>query len=155
VRAYRPDDLDDIITIFVGAVRQVACRDYTPAQIDAWAEVDRDQWRQRRLSRPTWVAVFDCKPVGFADLAPCGHLDMMYVHAAHQRIGVATLLLASVEAAARAQCVEGLSTDASITGRPFFERRGFAVVSSQQVTVRGQSFSNFRMWKVLPPDRAA
>jgi putative acetyltransferase len=133
----------------------VACRDYTPAQIDAWAEVDRDQWRQRRLSRPTWVALLDRAPVGFADLAPGGQLDMMYVHAAHQRIGVATSLLAAVEAAARAQRVEGLLTNASITGRPFFERRGFSVVSSQEVTVRGQSFSNFCMEKRLPPDSSA
>jgi putative acetyltransferase len=129
----------------------VACRDYTPAQINAWAEVDRDQWRQRRLSCPTWVAVRDRKPVGFADLAPGGYLDMMYVHAAHQRIGVATLLLAAVEAAARAERVGRLLTDASITGRPFFERGGFSALSSQEVTVRGQRFTNFRMHKVLPP----
>jgi len=133
----------------------VACRDYTPAQINAWAEVDRDQWRQRRLSRPTWVAVLDRKPVGFADLAPGGHLDMMYVDAAHQRSGVATSLLAAVEAAARAQRADCLLTYASITARPFFERCGFSVLCSQQVTVRGQTFRNFRMEKRLPPDRSA
>ncbi len=80
---------------------------------------------------------------------------MMYVHAAHQRIGVATLLLATVEAAAQAQCLDCLLTDASITGRPFFDRRGFSVLSSREVMARGQSFGNFRMWKQLPPDRSA
>jgi len=89
--------------------------------------------------------------VGFADLAPCGRLDMMYVHPAHQRIGVATVLLESVEAAARAQRLGHLFTDASITARPFFERRGFSIAWPQQVTARGQSFTNFRMQKRLPP----
>jgi putative acetyltransferase len=38
--------------------------------------------------------------VGFTDLQPDGCLDMMYVHPAHQGVGVATALLNKVEAAA-------------------------------------------------------
>lgn len=88
--------------------------------------------------------------VGFTDLEPDGHLDMMFVHAAHQRAGIATALLATVEAAACTQGLRRIFTEASITARPFFERRGFSVIARQSVEKRGQHFTNFRMEKVLP-----
>jgi len=149
VRPYQTTDLDAVIEIFLRAIREVAVKDYDRAQVDAWAQVDRGVWARRRLSRPTWVAVIDQERVGFTDLEPDGHLDMMFVHPAHQAIGVATLLLATVEAAATARGINRLSTEASLTARPFFERRGFSVLASQRVEKRGQFLTNFRMEKTL------
>ena len=150
IRVYRPTDLDAVIAIFLGAVREIASRDYTPAQIDAWAQVERDKWAVKRLSRPTWIALIGEEPVGFADLEPNGHLDMMYVDAAHQRKGVATALLKKVEAAAAELDLSRIFTEASITARAFFEHHGFHVMTPQVVQVRGQSLTNFLMEKVLP-----
>jgi putative acetyltransferase len=147
VRPYQPADLHAVIGIFLGAVREVAARDYSPAQIEAWARVDRDTWAVRRLSRPTWIAVIGQSPAGFTDLEPDGHLDMMFVHPAYQRIGVATALLQRVEAAARGQNLPRIFTDASITARPFFQSRGFQIVTQQVVNLRGQELTNFRMEK--------
>jgi putative acetyltransferase len=152
IRPYRPDDLDAVIRIFLTAIRETAAKDYDRAQIDAWAQADRDMWAKRRLSRPTWVAVVGAKPVGFTDLEPDGHLDMMFVHPAHQHTGVATALLERVEAAARAQGLSRLFTEASITARPFFERRGFRLLAAQVVSVRGQALANYRMEKPLRLD---
>jgi putative acetyltransferase len=153
IRPYRPDDLDAVIGIFLGAIREIAAKDYDRAQIEAWAQADRDTWAMRRLSRPTWVAVVGGKPVGFTDLEPDGHLDMMFVHPAHQGVGVATALLERVETAARGQGLARIFTEASITARPFFERRGFRLLAAQIVRVRGQALANFRMEKLLTRDR--
>ena len=149
IRAYRPTDLDAVISIFSTAIRETASRDYTPAQIDAWARVDRDRWALRRLSRPTWIAVVDELPVGLTDLEPDGHLDMMFVRPAHQGAGVATALFNTVEAAARAQNLSRIFTEASITARPFFERRGFCVVGAQLAGEGGPQLMIYRMEKIL------
>jgi putative acetyltransferase len=148
VRMYGSADLDATVTIFLGAIRRVACKDYDQAQIDAWAHVDLAHWGKRRLCRPTWVALLDGVPVGFTDLEPDGHIDMMYVHPGHQGIGIATLLLATVENAAKAQNLSCVFTEASITAKPFFEKRGFSVLVPQRVETRGQMFINFRMQKI-------
>jgi putative acetyltransferase len=137
--------------VFLGAIRQVASRDYTQAQIDAWAQVDRAIWETRRFSRPTWVAVVDGTVAGFTDLESDGHLDMMFVHPGYQGIGVASMLLAQAEAAAMAQGLAHIRTEASVTARPFFARRGFRVLAQQQVAIRGQLLTNFRMRKTLAP----
>jgi putative acetyltransferase len=149
LRRYVTDDLDAVIDVFQRAIREVASKDYTPAQIAAWSTVDRAAWEPWRLTRPTWVAVHGARVVGFSDLEADGHLDMMFVHPDYQGIGVASLLLGQVEAAAAGQGLQRLFTEASRTARPFFERRGFVVDAEQVVSKRGERMTNFRMHKLL------
>ena len=149
VRPYRSGDLDAVIAIFLGAIRKTAARDYDPAQIDAWAQADRDRWAAKRLDRPTWLALVGPDPAGLADLEANGRLDMLYVHPAHGGAGVATALLQTVEAAAREGGLKRLFTEASLTARPFFAKRGFKTVAEQTVERRGQRFINFKMDKLL------
>jgi len=147
IRRYDAADLDAVMSVFLRSVRGVASRDYDAGQIAAWAQVDRDVWSHRRLDRPTWVALIDDAIAGFIDLEGSGHIDMLFVDPAHQRRGVASALLDTVENAARVQRLAVLDTDASITARPFFENHGFQVVRSQDVALRGQRLTNFRMEK--------
>ena len=101
------------------------------------------------MDRPTWVARLGGAVVGFTDLETDGHLDMMFVHPARQGRGIASQLLATVEAAARADSLARIFTEASITARPFFERRGFRLIAAQTVAIRGHALTNFRMEKLL------
>lgn len=151
VRRYRPEDRDATIDIFLRAVREIASRDYAPAQIDAWARVeDRAAWGDRRASRPTWIATRDGVPAGFSDLKADGRVDMLFVHPAHRGVGIAGLLLATVEAEARRRGLTLLTTEASLTARPFFQARGFRVTAEQEVVRRGERLRNARMEKRLP-----
>ena len=147
IRRYEAADLDGVIGVFLRSVREVASRDYDAGQIAAWAQADRDVWSRRRLERPTWVALLDDVIAGFIDLESSGHIDMLFVDPASQRKGVASALLDTVENAAHVQRLAVLDTDASITARPFFEKHGFRVVRSQDVALRGQRLTNFRMEK--------
>ena len=149
VRAYRPEDRDAVINVFVRAIRESAIRDYSPAQTDAWAGVDRIDARSALDDRLIWVAVVDELIIGFTDLEPSGHLDRMYVHPEHEGRGVASALLNHLEDAARRQGLTKLFTEASITAKPFFERRGFEVLTAQVVEFRGEKFTNFKMEKHL------
>ncbi|RJF86668.1 GNAT family N-acetyltransferase [Oleomonas cavernae] len=151
IRAYEAGDLPALIELFRGAVRGVAARDYTPAQILAWApdDLEADDWLPRLAAKRTWVARIAGEPMGFSDLEADGHIDMMFVHAGHQGQGIATRLLATVEAAARAAGLPRLHTEASITARPFFARRGFTVITAQSVSLGDQQLTNYRMEKFL------
>lgn len=149
LRRYVTEDLDAVIEVFQRAIREVASRDYNPAQIAAWSTVDRDAWEPWRLTRPTWVATDGACVVGFSDLEADGHLDMMFVHPDYQGMGVATLLLRQVAAAAIEQGLKRIFTEASLTARSFFEKRGFVVDAEQVVGKRGAWMTNFRMHKLL------
>lgn len=154
IRKYQPNDADATIEIFLKAIREVASKDYTPGQVDAWAQVeDPEAWAKARESRPTWIATCNGSPAGFADLEPGGHLDMMFVHPHYQRLGAASLLMGTIEAVAHSYSLQVISTEASLTARPFFESRGFHVVAAQEVQKRGRMLPNFRMEKYLSGDR--
>jgi len=149
IRPYAPSDADATIEIFLRAIREVSSKDYLPAQIEAWAQVeDRTLWAERRISRPAWIAEMDGKPVGFSDLTSDGCLDMMFVHPELQGLGIASRLLSRVEEEALKLGFRRIYTEASRTARPFFERRGFRLITKQIVEKRGQSLENFLMEKL-------
>jgi putative acetyltransferase len=151
IRAYAPSDLDALIALFRNAARATAPRHYSQAQVMAWApdDIDRDSWISRCAGRPTWIAERDGVPVGFVEILPSGHIDMLYTQPLCQGMGVASALLRRVETAARKQGLPRLFTEASVTARPFFERRGFRVIAAQTVTRRGETFTNYRTEKEL------
>lgn len=146
LRNYRPEDCAVMAQLFYDTVHTVNAADYTPAQLDAWATgtVDMDAWNRSFLSHRTLIAEENGVIVGFADMDETGYLDRLYVHRDVQRRGVATALCDALEA--------GLSgcafvTHASITARPFFERRGYVVEKQQQVVRRGVTLTNYVMVK--------
>lgn len=148
IRRWTPDDTEELGEVFRRSIREVASRDYRPAQIEAWAAGPPD-WSDRMAKRTTSVAEEDGRPIGFIQYDPPDHVDLIYVHPERQRRGVATALLAALEAEARSRGVTLLNVEASITSRPFFAARGYEVITPQIVTARGQDFLNYRMSKRL------
>lgn len=145
IRQYQPADCREMAELFYNTVHTVNARDYTPAQLNAWAtgQVDLEQWNRSFLEHLTLVAVMNGRIVGFCDMAADGYLDRLYVHADHQGQGIATALCDRLE-----QSTPGpFTTHASITARPFFEKRGYTVVKEQTVERHGVLLTNYVMVK--------
>jgi putative acetyltransferase len=151
IRRYTQSDLGALIALFRDTVRRINRRDYSDQQVMAWApdNIDARDWARRFDNKAVWVAELDGAPVGFLDLARDGQIDMLYVHADHQGAGIASALIRTVEAYAHKHGLGRLFTEASITARPFFEKRGFRVIASQRVIRRAMEFLNYRMDKRL------
>ena len=154
VRNARRSDAPAIAELFHNTVLNINVRDYTVAQVEAWAgpAPDPEMWAERVGSddnaKRTFVAIEGERVVGFAELEGDGHLDTLYVHHELQGRGVASRLLDRVEAEARRLGLTRLYAEASITARPFFSRKEFVVVRPQLVDVRGHTFRNFVMEKL-------
>jgi putative acetyltransferase len=147
IRTYEAVDAANLMRLFQASVRHIASRDYTAAQLRAWAPdiMDEGKFGPRRESKATWVAEVDGRIAGFSDLEPDGHIDSLYVHPDFQRRGVARALLRHVEETARAMDLRRLYTEASITARPAFEAVGFRVIVPQAITMRGEAMTIYRM----------
>lgn len=151
VRRWAEADTEELGHVFRRSVREVASRDYRPAQIEAWVKApgEIETWASRMRSRVSFVAETEGRLIGFIQYEPPDHIDMTYVHPEHQRQGVASALLAALESEARGTGVPRLNVEASITSRPFFAARGFEIITPQIVTARGEDFLNYRMTKRL------
>jgi putative acetyltransferase len=152
VRPYVEGDAAATLSIFLDAVTVTASTDYSVAQIAVWSapqERDPDQWNRDRIISETIVATVDENLAGFSDVSATGHIDMLFVSPRFGRRGVATALLSEIERKAGGRSTTALSTNASITARPFLERNGFHVMAEQHPIVRGVRMTNYRMVKEL------
>jgi len=151
VRLFQPEDTAQIAQLFHDTVRKINIRDYSPAQVMAWSPTDlywRD-WLGLCSTRFTYVATEDRKIIGFGELEANGHIDCFYIHYQHQRQGIGSSIYQAIETKARELNLTRLFTEASITAKPFFIRQGFEVIDPQQLSCRGETFTNYLMAKKL------
>ncbi len=149
MRDYRREDAGPICRLFYETVHSVNLADYSPEQARAWAPVPPDPaaWHGRMSGRHTLVAEGDDGVVGFVELEDDGNLDMLYCRRDAVGRGVGSLLYAAAEERAKGLGLRRIFVEASITARPFFERRGFRVLSRNVVVRRGVELVNFSMEK--------
>ena len=107
------------------------------------------KWSRSLNQNYSYVAEKDKEIVGFIDMTSEGLLNRLYVHRDYQRQKIATQLLEKIEMIARAHELTEITTEASITARPFFERRNFLVTTSQLVEKNGVQMKNYKMVKKL------
>lgn len=145
IREYQPLDCEVLAELFYNTVHTVNVKDYTKEQLNVWATgiVDLEKWNQSFEEHYSLVATDGEVIIGFGDINKAGYLDRLYVHSDYQRKGIATAICNQLE-----QAVQGsIVTHASITARPFFEKRGYRVIEEQQVERQGIFLINFVMEK--------
>lgn len=145
IRKYQPADCGELARLFYDTVHTVNAGDYTEEQLDAWAPgaVDLAEWDRSFREHDCVVAVAGGTIIGFGDMDKEGYLDRLFVHKDYQGKGVGTAICGRLEQAVRGKAI----THASVTAKPFFEKRGYRVIREQQVFRGGTALVNFVMEK--------
>lgn len=151
IRKAVPEDLKDVLSLFQATIRQVNKKDYSDEQLNVWASAanDKDRWLQKIETQYFLVVLAGNEITGFGSITQEGYLDTMFVSKDHQGEGIATMILERLEAFAKDLNLPAITSDASITARPFFEKFGFKVEKRQELNKKGIQISNFKMRKVL------
>lgn len=150
-RPYKPQDCKEIVKLFYDTVHTINSNDYSSAQLDAWApeKIDIDMWNESLSSTHTVVVEINNAIAGFGNLDETGYLDRLFVHKDFQGQGVATIIADELEKYAQRHGIKVITTEASITAKPFFEKRGYRVIKQQSIERKGQTLTNFLMEKHL------
>ena len=137
--------------VFASSVHMLAARDYRPEQLAAWAPHDHDaaQWADRLQRIQPFVAELAGTVAGFADVQSSGYIELFFVSGDHAGRGVATALMAHLEASAQAQGLAALHANVSLRAERFFLASGFVIEVRQEVERAGVMLRNARMRKVL------
>ena len=154
IRNFLPGDAAALRAVFHAAVHGLACRDYAPDQLNAWAPLEHDAalWAACVQSNQSFVAERvvakgATEIAGFADLQADGYIDHFFVAPAHAGQGVAHALMAHIHTQAAQRGITRLWADVSLTAEPFFVKSGFTVEARQQVECQGVVLWNARMVK--------
>ena len=151
LRRYKSKDCKKTAALFHDTVHSINSADYTRRQLNAWAPayMDLSEWDDKLSSAYSIVVEDEDLIVGFGVADDTGYFDLLYTHKNYQGIGVANMVADDIERYVCRKGIHTIITAASITAKPFFEKRGYVVIKEQTVECRGQLFSNFVMSKKL------
>jgi putative acetyltransferase len=151
IRKFRVGDEADLFGIFFSAIHGIASRDYTTAQIDAWAprSVDPNQWAIKMREIGPFVVEQDGRPIAYADLQPTGYIDQFFVSSSFARQGVGSMLMRRIHGAAASKGISVLTSYVSRTAQPFFRHFGFVIVEEREPVIGGIVVPNASMRKAL------
>lgn len=138
IRPYRPGDADAIAALAQAAIRTTALRAYSPAQVEAWAARYSVQRLLDGAANGDVILVAadaDDRAIAYTVLETGGHLEMLYCHPDHTGQGLGLALLAEAEAAARAQGVRRMFTEASELARPVFAHAGYTLLHRRDFAI--------------------
>lgn len=123
IRRSEEADCGRIAELFYETVHTVNAKDYGEEQLNAWADgrLDSAGLNESLSAHLTVVAVENGVLVGFGDMDDRGYLDRLYVDKDYLKRGVATAICDELEAAVGKN---KFFTHASVTAKPFFEKRG-------------------------------
>jgi putative acetyltransferase len=153
IRPYDQRDAADLADVFFRSVRQAARSDYTAAQVKAWLpERPSPGLMHQRADdgRMVLVAADERdRVVGYIDLEKSGHIDHLFCAPEAVGQGIASLLYDATEAAARQRGIGRLFVEASEPARRLFERKGFTILTRQNLIRHGVAMHNYAMQKEL------
>lgn len=148
LREYNIEDCKEIVDLFYQTVHNINIQDYTKEQVDAWANknININIWHQSLVKNYCLVAIKNDLIVGFGDINQTGYLDHLYIHKDFQNQGIATKICNKLE---KKFPVSKITTQASITAKPFFLKRGYQVIKEQQIVKNNVILTNYIMEKNL------
>jgi putative acetyltransferase len=151
IRPANTSNVEAITTLFRSTIETVNAKDYLPQQVKVWASGANDQqrWLQMIEQQFFYVAELYNQITGFASITHDGHIDLMYVHKDFQGKGIASQLLTTLEQKAFELKLPTIYTDSSITAKPFFLSKGFAIEKEYIKLYGGVEFKNTILYKFL------
>ncbi|MBV8772604.1 MAG: GNAT family N-acetyltransferase [Deltaproteobacteria bacterium] len=153
IRFYDSKDAAFLSSVFFDAVRTAGLRDYSQAQVEAWAPAKPDPANvetRARDGRLTLVAVNEVdEPIAYGDLEANGHIDHLFCRPENIGTGVASALCDRLEEEAREQGITRLFVEASEAARKLFLHKGFVEIKRREFILRGVPSHNYAMEKLL------
>lgn len=152
IRTARQPDLVALRDLFQNTVLTVNRRDYSQAEVEDWASCGSDLSKIEEMIRTHYFIVAVSRQpeiIGFSSVTPQGYLHSMFVHKDYQGRGIATALLKEIEQHVAVTGGKRITSEVSLTARPFFEKRGYRVEKEQKRRANRLSLTNFWMIKEL------
>ena len=145
-------DIPAMRDLFRSTVLNINLKDYTKEEVEDWASCGNSvEHFKDLLSQNYFIGAFDDQGhmLGFSSMNEKGYLHSLFVHKNQQGKGIATQLLFEVERIANQYGVTEITSEVSLTARPFFEKKGYKVVKTQKCQANKLKLTNFVMLKSL------
>lgn len=144
-------DLKEMQELFIDTIKSICQKDYNSKQIEVWTSgvSNTERWIDVINTQFVLLAIIENKIVGYGTLKEGNYIDFFYVHKDFQRQGIADKILSELEIEAKKSNSKIITSDISITAKPFFEKKGFIVIKEQRIEKLGVELINYKMQKAV------
>ena len=151
IRRLLDDEYNDVVKLITDTVHTICAKDYTKAELDAWAPENFDVNKFRRNLSPCMnlVAFEKDKLVGFLSIERNGYINRLYTHKDFQKRGIASALYNKAEEWAKGNGICEISLDSSKTAKGFYLKMGFKESGISVISHGDVVFRNTVMKKVI------
>ena len=152
IRIAQQSDVIELKDLFQNTVLTINSRDYSQVEVEDWASCGDNLSDIEDMIKTHYFIVAinqQSEIVGFSSITPQGYLHSMFVHKNFQSKGIASLLLNEIEHYAITTGIKRITSEVSLTARPFFEKKGYVVEAEQKRKANQLSLTNFWMAKQM------
>lgn len=146
------EDLPEMKALYRDTILTVCRKDYTEEQVNVWSSSanKEERWLDVVVNQFVLLAEIDDVLVGYGTLKNHNYIDFFYVHKDFQGMGIAGQLLNRLLQEAGAHGTKLITSDISMTAKPFFRKNGFKVVAEQKNVRQDVILINYKMIRYLP-----
>ena len=148
IRVAQQSDIVELKDLYKNTVLVINRHDYSQEEVEDWASCGDDLSNIEDMIKTHYFIVAvnqQSQIVGFSSITSQGYLHSMFVHKDFQGKGIATMLLEEIERYAITAGIMRITSEVSLTARPFFEKKGYVVEKEQKRKANQLSLTNFRM----------
>ncbi|WP_081741478.1 GNAT family N-acetyltransferase [Bacteroides reticulotermitis] len=152
IRQANLSDIPVLKELYQNTILTVNRKDYTVEEVKDWASCGDDTTHLvESFEEQHYVVAENGKGVivGFASVNDTGYIHTLFVHKDFQHQGIATSLYKYIEVYAKEKGVKKVTSEVSITAKPFFEKQGFQVDEEQKRKANQLCLINYKMSKQL------
>lgn len=145
-------DVEQLLALYKNTILAINQRDYTKSEVEDWVSCGDNLEQGHLLVQEHHCILAENAEgivVGFASINGEGYIHTLFVHSDFQNQGIATLLYDYLEHYAIGKGFEKLTSEVSITAKPFFEKQGFRVDAEQKRKANKLFLTNYKMSKEL------
>lgn len=145
-------DIPELRELVKSTIRAINKADYEADEIEDWASCSDDLAHLEDLITHLYFIVsLDDEGLitGCSSIRKDGYLHSMFIHKDYQQRGIASFLLSKMEEYAAEQHMTVITSEVSITAKPFFEKKGYKVEKEQKRRAKNLYLTNYWMKKVL------
>jgi putative acetyltransferase len=140
-------DIPVLKKLFTETVLEVNRKDYSEEQTKDWAScgTELSKWENRLIQFNHYIYLKGTETVGFVAFNQQGFINSMFVSKDYQRSGIAQSLMNFTLQECKKNQVIKLTSEVSITAKPFFEKNGFVVIQKQNAKANQLTLVNYLM----------
>ncbi len=137
IRAFEPNDAEAVSAVIRHTMTVSNSHDYAITRLQLLIDYfSPEKVRQINLERHCFVAEVDHHIVGTGALEG-SELCTFFIHPDYQNLGIGTQLLTTIEELAHRQGLAVITVDASVTGEPFYARKGYLRTGADRAGTAG------------------